>query len=363
MKILDRYILRKYFTTFFFTLIILIPIAIAIDVSEKVGKFLKADDLTMNEIIYDYYGNFIINYGNTFMPLGLFIAVILFTSKMSSNSEIIAILSSGISFKRFLRPYLIGATIVTIGALYANHFVVPKANKTLEKFEETYMRSVYKKKTRSSVSKVSLQLGDSDYVYFGNFNFKSKNGYNFSYEHFEGNQLKYKVVSQNIRWNENDSTFRLSNYKKRHVGKDKDIIESGSFMDTMFNFQPKDLLYVDYLAREMSSIDLSDHIDQSEDRGVKNLNNYKVELYKRTSLPISSFVLTLIAVTLASKKRRGGIGVNLAAGISLMFLYVFFMKVSQVLGSTAESWPFFMVWMPNLIFGAISIYLFYNADR
>ena len=136
MKILDRYILRKYFTTFFFTLIILIPIAIAIDVSEKVGKFLKADDITMNEIIYDYYGNFIINYGNTFMPLGLFIAVILFTSKMSSNSEIIAILSSGISFKRFLRPYLIGATIVTIGALYANHFVVPKANKTLEKFEE-----------------------------------------------------------------------------------------------------------------------------------------------------------------------------------------------------------------------------------
>ena len=363
MKILDKYILKKYFTTFFFTLIILIPIAIAIDVSEKVGKFLKADDLTLNEILYDYYGNFIINYGNTFMPLGLFISVILFTSKMSSNSEIIAILSSGVSFKRFLRPYLIGATVLTIGALYANHFVVPKANKTLEKFQETYLRSVYKKQTKSSVSKVSLQLSDTEYIYLGNFNFKSKNGYNFSYEKFEGNKLKYKLMSQNIRWNENDSTYRLSNYKKRYVGIENDSIDSGSFMDTLFNFQPKDLLYVDYLAREMSSIDLSEHIDQSEDRGVKNLNNYKVELYKRTSLPVSSFVLTLIAVTLASKKRRGGIGINLAAGISLMFLYVFFMKVSEVLGSTAESWPFFMVWIPNVFFGIIAIYLLVHAER
>lgn len=363
MKILDKYILRKYFTTFFFTLLILIPIAIAIDVSEKVGKFLKADDLTLNEILNDYYVNFIINYGNTFMPLGLFISVILFTSKMSSNSEIIAILSSGVSFKRFLRPYLIGATIITIGSLYANHFVVPKANKTLEKFEETYLRSIYKKKTKSSVSKVSLQLSDEEYIYLGNFNFKSKNGYNFSYEKFEGNQLKYKLMSQNIRWNENDSTYRLSNYKKRFVGAEHDSIDAGSFMDTLFNFQPKDLLYVDYLAREMSSLDLSHHIDQSEDRGVKNLNNYKVELYKRTSLPVSSFVLTLIAVTLASKKRRGGIGINLAAGISLMFLYVFFMKVAQVLGSTAESWPFFMVWIPNVFFGAIAIYLLVHAQR
>ena len=342
---------------------ILIPIAIAIDVSEKVGKFLKAEDLTFDEILYDYYGNFIINYGNTFMPLALFISVILFTSKLSSNSEVIAIHSSGISFKRFVRPYFIGATIITLTALYANHLIVPKANKTLEKFEETYLRSIYKKKTKSSVAKVSLQLSKDDYVYFGNYNFKSKNGYNFSYEHFDGNQLKYKIISQNIRWNDKDSTFRLSSYRKRFVGAEKDSLDSGSFMDTVFNFQPKDLLYVDYLAREMRSPELADHIRTSEERGVKNLNNYKVELYKRTSLPVSSFVLTIIAVSLASKKRRGGIGVNLAAGISLMFLYVFFMKISEVLGSTAESYPFFMVWMPNIIFGGIATILYINANK
>ena len=134
-------------------------------------------------------------------------------------------------------------------------------------------------------------------------------------------------------------------------------------MDTVFNFEPKDLLYVDYLAREMPSLGLSSHIKQSENRGVKNLNNYKVELYKRTSLPVSSFVLTLIAVTLASKKRRGGIGVNMAAGISLMFLYVFFMKVSEVLGSTAESIPLLMVWIPNLLFGVIAVFLYINANK
>ena len=363
MKILDRYILKKYFTSFFFTLLILIPIAIAIDVSEKVGKFVKAEDLTLGEIIKDYYGNFIINYGNTFMPLALFISVIMFTSKLSSNTEIISIHSSGISFNRFLRPYLIGASIIAIVSLYANHFIVPKSNKTFEKFQETYLRSAYKKKTKSSVSKVNLQLSDNDYVYFGSFNFRSNNGYNFSYEHFEGNQLKYKIIGQNIKWKEKDSVFKISNYKKRYILSKNDSIYSGTYFDTVFNFQPKDLLYVDYLSKEMSSINLADHIEQSEERGVKNLNNYKVELYKRTSLPISSFVLTLIAVTLASKKRRGGIGVNLAAGISLMFMYVFFMKVSEVLGSTAGSSPLIMVWIPNLIFGALAIYLYIYAKR
>lgn len=363
MKILDRYILKKYFTSFFFTLLILIPIAVAIDVSEKVGKFLKAEDLTLGEIVKDYYWNFIINYGNTFMPLALFISVIMFTSKLSNNTEIIAIHSSGISFKRFLRPYLIGATIIAIVSFYANHFVVPESNKTFEKFQEEYLRAAHKKKTKNSVSKVSLQLSDNEYVFFGSFNFRSNNGYNFKLEHFEGNKLKYSLIGQSIKWKEKDSIFRISNYKKRYVFEKHDSIASGTYLDTTFNFQPKDLLYVDYLAKEMSSIDLAKHIKQSEDRGVKNLNNYKVELYKRTSLPFSSFILTLIAVTLASKKRRGGIGVNLAAGISLMFLYVFFMKVSEVLGSTAESLPFVMVWMPNVIFGILAVYLYFNAKR
>ena len=343
---------------------ILIPIAVSIDISEKVGKFLKATELTLDEIIYDYYLNFIINYGNTFMPLALFISVIMFTSKMSGNSEIIAINSSGISFQRFLRPYFIGATTIALISLYANHFIVPKSNKTFEQFEETYLRSASKKQQKRAVYKVSLQLSKNDYVYFGSYNFKNKIGYNFFYEHFEGNELKYKLNGHSINWKEEDSVFRINQYKKRYIYSKRDSISSGSSMDTAFNFQPKDLLYVSYLAKEMSSFDLSDHIKQSEDRGVKNLNTYKVELYKRTSLPVSSFILTLIAVSLSSIKRRGGIGINLAVGITLMFIYVFFLKVSEVLGSAADAFPLLMVWMPNTLFGALAIYLYLkNAKR
>ncbi len=363
MRILDKYILKKYFTTLFFTLLILIPIAIAIDISEKVGKFIKHTDLSKSEIINDYYLNFVIGYGNNFLPLALFISVIMFTSKLAANTEIIAIQSSGISFSRFLRPYFIGATIIALFSLYANHFIVPDSNKVFEKFYEDYLRSAGKKRTKNSVKKVSLQLTDNEYVYFGNYSFTSNSGYNFSYEKFEGNELKYKLIGQNIKWKPKDSTYRLSNYRKRYIGKINDSIASGTYLDTVFNFQPKDLLYVDYLAKEMSSVALSKHIEKSEERGVKNLNNYKVELYKRTSLPVSAFILTIIAVTLASKKRRGGIGVNLAIGITLMFIYIFFLKVSEVLGSTAEANPLFMVWIPNVIFGILALVLYVKAKR
>ncbi len=362
MKILDRYILKKYFVTFFFTLLILIPIAIAIDVSEKVDKFLKHTDLTVSEIIEDYYVNFIINYGNTFMPLALFISVILFTSKLSNNSEIIAINSSGISFKRFLRPYMIGATIIALISLVSNHFFVPKSNKTFEEFHENYLRT-NKKHSSSYVKKVNLQLSENDLIYLGNFNLKTNNGYYFSYENFDGNTLKYKLIGQSIKWNEKDSTYRVNNYRKRMITPKGDIIETGTYFDTVFNFQPKDLLYIDYLAKEMPSPQLAKLIEISEKRGVKNLNNYKVELDKRTSLPVSSYILTIIAVSLASKKRRGGIGISLALGLTLMFIYVFFLKVSEVLGSTAESNPLLMVWLPNIIFGILAIFLFRNANK
>jgi len=363
LKILDKYILKKYFVSLFFTLLILLPIAVSIDISEKVGKFIKDSDLTLDEIIYDYYVNFLINYGILFLPLALFISVIMFTSQISNNSEIIAIHSSGISFKRLLRPYFIGAFIVALFSLYANHFIVPKSNKTFEKFQETYLRSSSKKQTKNSVRNVNLQLSNNDYVYFGTYNFISNQGYNFTYEHFEGNQLKYKLRANTIRWNKEDSVFKIRNYKKRYIYAKNDSISSGNQFDTIFNFQPSDLLYVAYLSKEMSSIHLSKHIKQSEKRGVKNLNNYKVELYKRTSLPVSAFILTLIAVSLSSRKRRGGIGVNLAVGLSLMFIYVFFLKVSEVLGSTADANPLFSVWMPNIIFGALAIVLYFNHAK
>ena len=361
MKILDKYILKKYITTFILTLSILLPIGIAIDISEKVHKFLEQPDLGVSEIISDHYIPFIINYGNTYMPLGLFIATILFTSKLASNTEIIPIHSAGISYNKFLKPYLIGAIILTAISLWANHFIVPGSSQKGEEFFQKYLTK--SPVVKSHVRNISLQLSESDNVYFRSFNLNTNTGFDFSYESYDGLQLKYKLIGKSIKWNKKDSIYTITSYTKRNILAQKDAISSGRKMDTIFNFQPKDLLYIDYLAKGMPSPELYKHIKKSEKRGVKNLNKYKVELYRRTSLPLSSFVLTFIAVALASKKRRGGIGISLAIGIGLMFMYVFFMKVAEVLGSGAAYNPLFMVWLPNVLFGILALFLYVKAKQ
>lgn len=361
MKILDWYILKRYLITFLFTLLILIPIAIAIDISEKIDKFLRHDDLTFYMIVNDYYKNFVIYYTNTFMPLALFIAVIVFTSRLANNTEIVAINSSQISFTRFLYPYFIGATLVMLVSLFMNHFIVPSSNEVRKKFEEVYVNN--KKNTYESVRDFSLQINDSTYIFIQNYDLNRNSGYNFSTEVYNGLKLKYKLIADNIAWQEKDSSFRLSNWKERKVFNNHDSIFKGSQLDTTFAFTPKDFNYKSTLSQEMPSDELSEFIKVSEKRGVKNLNAYLVELYKRTSLPIASYVLTIIAVALAYKKRRGGMGVNLAIGISVMFIYVFFLKVAEVLGAVAGANALLSVWAPNIIFGCLAIYLYINARK
>lgn len=362
MRKLDWYILKKFLSSFGLILLLLLPIAIAIDVSEKVDKFLRFPELTVTKIIEDYYVNFVIIFGNTFMPLALFIAVIFFTSKLASNTEIIAIHCAKISFTRFLYPYFIGATIVCSVALLMNHFVVPRSNKTFDEFTMTYLKK--KKFDDNQIQDVNLQISPNEYIYIKTYTIDRKVGYKFAYEKFEGTQLKFKLRADNIRWVERDTTFRLVNWSKRTLLKDRDIISNGPKMDTLMNFMPKDLVNVDNMAKEMNSIELRKYIQQAKSRGVSNLNNYLVELYKRTSLPIASYILTLIAVCLSSRKKRGGMGVNLAIGITLMFVYVFFLKIAEVLGAGADVNSLFVVWMPNLVFGALAVYLYIqNANN
>ncbi|CAM1333529.1 LptF/LptG family permease [Tenacibaculum aestuariivivum] len=361
MKILDWYILKRYLVTFLFTLLILIPIAVAIDIAEKIDKFLREETLTLFEIVNDYYVNFIIYYANTFMPLALFIAVILFTSKLANNTEIVAINGSQISFTRFLYPYFIGATIVCSVALLMNHFFVPTSSKTRKTFERQYLKK--RKYSDSSVREFSLQLNDSTYIYIQNFDLKRNTGYNFTTEIYKGIQLKSQLTADNLNWNEQDSTFKLYNWKLRKVFKERDSIFLGNKLDTAFAFTPKDFNYKNVMAQEMITPELIKFIEVSKNRGIKNLNVYLVELYKRTSLPVACYFLTLIAVALAYKKKRGGVGLNLALGISLMFLYVFFLKVAEVLGGVAGANALLNVWVPNIVFGLYSFYLYFNARK
>ena len=344
-----------------FTLLILIPIAVAIDIAEKIDKFLRNDDLTFFEIIYDYYINFIIYYANTFMPLALFLAVIIFTSRLANNTEVIAINSAQISFTRFLYPYFVGATLVVIVALLMNHYVVPSSSKKRKKFESTYIK---RQKRSDRVAKdFSLQLNDSTYIFIQSFDLNKNKGYNFSIDTYDKFKIKGRFIADNISWNEDDSTFRLSNWKKRKVYKDRDSLFSGKEIDTILSFTPKDLNYKSALAQEMPSGELSRFISISKKRGVKNLNAYLVELYKRTSLPLASYVLTFIALVLAHKKRRGGMGVNLSLGIFIMFLYVFFLKVVEVLGGVAGANSLLYVWIPNVFFGILGLFLNWRTRR
>ncbi|TXD46055.1 YjgP/YjgQ family permease [Polaribacter sp. IC073] len=355
--------LKRFLVTFLFTLLILIPIAIAIDVSEKIDNFLEHTNLGLDEILNDYYLNFIIYYTNTFMPLALFIAVILFTSKLSNNTEIIAITNAKVSFTRFLYPYFVGATIVTILSLVMNHYVVPNSTKIRKGFEKEYISNSKQKNELKYVSDFSLQLTDSTYIFIRNFNTANNVGYDFNSETYDGLELKSKLSADNIRFNVKDSVFTLTGWRKRLVYKDRDSIFSGNKIDTVFNFTPRDLIYKSAFAQEMPSDELVKFINISKKRGVKNLNAYLVELYKRTSLPIASYILTIIAVALAFRKRRGGTGVNLAVGVGIMFLYVFFMKIGEVLGSVAGVNSLSYVWIPNIMFGLVAIYLYFHARK
>lgn len=361
MKVLDKYILFRYLKSVFFTLFILIPIAVVIDVSEKVDKFLRHDDLTLIHILKDYYLNFIMYYANTFLPLATFIACIMFTSKLASNTEVIAISSANISFTRFLRPYFIGATILAFIALGMNHFVVPKGNEIKYAFEEEYIFS--RKENRSFVKNFNLQLNDSAKIFIKNFSLLNRKGYNFSYAEFNGIKIKHRIVAENIAWDKENGNFLLSKFTERFIHDGKDSIASGDKKTMVLDFTPDDLIVSGSKSMEMTSDKLSEFIDKSERRGVKNLNAYYVELYQRTSLPVSAYILTLIAVSLSSRKKRGGTGINLALGIGMMFMYVFFMKVAVVLGSAPNSNSLLMAWLPNIIFSIIAVYLYLREKK
>lgn len=360
LKIIDKYILKRYLGTFIVMLLMFIPIGIVIDVSEKVNKMIE------NKVpfgsIAKYYLDFTIYFANLLFPIFLFLSVIWFTSKLANNTEIIAILSSGISFTRFLRPYIIGATIVSLFALVMTIFLVPNASAGFKNFRYTYLTNGGREDMREN-SNVFRQISKDEYIFVNSYNDMSKMAFNFAMEKFEGDKLKYKLIASRIKWNPKDSTYTLYNYNKRKVGKFGDIIESGETKDTIFKFDLEDLAPVVYIAETLPLNELNKFIDKEKARGSSNINVYLVVLYKKYSIPVSAFILTIIAVAVSSMKRRGGMGVNLAIGIILAFAFVFLDKVFGVLAEKSSAPPMLAVWTPNIVFGILAIYLLRNAKR
>lgn len=357
MKILDWYILKRYLFTFLMMLLLFIPIGITVNLAEKIGRILE------NHVPFPsvalYYLDFTIYFANLLFPLFLFLSVIWFTSKLANNTEIVAFLSSGVSFSRFLRPYLIGATIVSAFALLLGLYLAPIASKGFNEFTYKYLSG----KKYVETQNIYRQINDNDFIYVSSFDVKNKRGTRFTLEHFETNQLKYKIFADNITFVEKDSSYRLTNYVKRIFNENNEIIENQRRFDTLFKFDLEDLTPVNYIAETKTYGDLTAFIEKEKARGSSNIGRYEVVKYRKWSLPVSIFILTIIAVAVSSIKRRGGMGVNLALGICIAMVYVFFDKVFGVMAEQSDFSPLVAVWFPNFIFGILAIYLLYNAKR
>ncbi|MFD0861239.1 LptF/LptG family permease [Sungkyunkwania multivorans] len=359
MKILDWYILKRYLQTFFVMLLLFVPIAIMVHVSEKIDKF-KDNDVPLDAIL-PFYLDYTIYIGFLLFSIFLFISVIWFTSKLANNTEVIAMLSSGISFYRYLRPYMIGATIIAFIALVGGMFVLPAASKGYNEFNFKYFKGGLQKAQQTSA--LYKQVNDNDYIYVSSYDPAKKMAYNFSYEHFDGNRLVYKINARNIRWIEEDTLYRLSGYKKRVIEETNDSIQEMRRVDAKFPFNIEDLSVVNYMAETLNYNELNDFIEKERQSGSSLVNNHLLVKYKRISLPVSVFILTIIAVAVASFKRRGGMGVNLAFGILIAFTFVFFDKIFGVMAQKSDFSPMLAAWLPNIVFGIFAVYLLNNAKR
>ena len=339
-------------------LILFVPIGIIVNLAEKIDKMI-ANEVPFIEIVY-YYIDFTIYFANLLFPLFLFLSVIWFTSKLANNTEIIAFLSSGVSFWRFLRPYLIGATIVCIGALVLSMYLAPSASKGFNEFIYQYLKKG--REVRETVD-VYKQINDHEIIYATNFQPKTESARNFTLEHFDGNELEFKISAERLKYNEEDSTYTLHDYTKRIIGEKGDVLITKKELDTVLPFEFDELTPASYIAETLNYSELKAFIAQERQRGSANINRYEVVAYKRWSIPVSAFILTVIAVAVSSMKRRGGMGVNLAFGIALAFIFIFMDKVFGTIAEQSTFSPLIAVWFPNISFGILAIYLLFNAKR
>ena len=338
-------------------LLLFIPIGITVNLAEKIDKIFEKD-VPFIEVVY-YYIDFTVYFANLLFPLFLFLSVIWFTSKLANNTEIIAFLSSGVSFNRFLRPYIIGATIVCVAALIMSMYLAPEANEGYNEFKYKYLKHEDVQETKD----VYRQINDNEYIYATHFRPKQHTANNFTLEHFEGNQLKFKIKADRLQFNEEDSSYTLIRYEKRIVGARGDKLISQTKLDTILPFEFDALTPVSYIAETLNYAELDDFIEQEKRRGSANINRYQVVAYKRLSLPVSAYILTIIAVSVSAMKRRGGMGVNLAVGISIAFIFVFFDKVFGTIAEQSTFSPLLAVWFPNIVFGVLAVVLLRKARR
>jgi len=360
MKKLDLYIIRKFLGTFFFSIALIISISIVFDFSENVDEFIEKNAPT-EAVIFDYYMNFIPYFANLFSPLFIFISVIFFTSKMAYNTEIVAILASGISFKRMLFPYLLCAVLLGFISFYLNNFLIPSSNKARLDFRLAYIDdNPYKNAARD----LHLQLSPNNYAYMESYSSLTDVGIKFSLEQFdEDGKLKYKLQSDFIKWDTSKNLWTVQNYYEREIDGMQEKIRRGLNKDTILNMKPEEFRRRDSDVESLDYFELEKEIEKEKFKGSKMVVFYEVEKYKRYAFPFASVILTFIGVAIASRKVRGGIGLHLGLGLALSFSFILFMKVSQTFATNGGLHPMLAMWIPNFIYGFLALYLLKKAPK
>ena len=358
-KRIDVYIVSKFITTFFVALLLIIGIVIIFDISEKIDNFV-AKEAPLKAIVVDYYLNFIPYFMNMFSPLFVFITVIFFTSKMAADSEIIAILSCGISFHRMMVPYIFSATLIAIFSLCLNLFIIPDANKTRLEFETQYVKTRFKSVGRN----VHYQISPGEFVFAESFSSWNNTAYKFTLEKIVDNKLVSKISAESAVYNEEKGNWTLKKYFIREYNNDlTDKIRSGKQLDTTIALSSKDFYLTEKTVETLNYAELNQLIDTQKMRGDGNVKFALIEKNTRFALPFSAFILTIMGVALSSKKRRGGIGWNIGIGIALAFTYILFLRFSQMFVHTGTLPPAIALWLPNVVFAIIAGFLYRIAPK
>lgn len=356
IKKLDWYIIKKFLGTFLLSMVLIMAIAIVFDVQEKYDDFITKK-APLKEIIFDYYLNFIPYYANMFSSMFVFISVIFFTSKMAANSEIIAIHSGGVSFHRFLFPYLITAAIIGVLSGVLVLYVIPEANKTRIDFEDKYIKNKYQNWEKN----IHRQVRPGMFVYLESFNVDSDNAFRFSIEKYEDGKLVSKLTSDYAKWNVETEKWTVYNYFIREIHGDTEIHKKGARLDTACYFESKDLRMRDSYVEKMNIVELNEFIENQKLQGTDNIEKLMIEKYQRWALPFSAFIMTLLGVCLSNKKKRGGTVINIVIGIAMCFSYILLLQVSTTFTINLGFSPLVSVWLPNILFTIITFFLYRRA--
>lgn len=358
---IDWYIIRKFIGTYIYSIALIIAIAIVFDFNENLSKFTEYH-APARAIIFDYYANFIPYYSNLFSPLFVFIAVIFFTSKLAGNSEIIAMLASGISFKRLMRPYMLSCVLIASLSYYLSASVIPHGTVIRHNFESQYRNS----RKQTAADNVQLQVAKGVIAYIQHYDDKTKHGYGFSLDKFENKKLVSHMTAMEIQYDtiaDSKYHWNVTGWKIRQLRGLREHITSGADLDTLIQMEPTDLVYSKGQQETFTSAELKDYISKQVDRGSGNVVQYQVEYHKRIASSFASFILTIIGLSLSARKRKGGMGLYLGLGLALSSLYILLQTVSATFAINANAPPILAAWIPNIIFALVAYFCYRNAPN